>query len=109
MVALTPAAICALMAVPSAKVSEPTGIVTVGSAPPNPGGGLPAALLTINAPIAPAFCMVLAFTAKVQVPRSATPIAPAMELAGSGSQASDVTPTPSFARTRFAVTVGDPI
>ena len=46
----------------------------------------------------------LDLTAKVQVPRFATPINPASEPAGSAAQ-----PRGSAAMARFAVTVGEPI
>ena len=39
---------------PSACVIMTEGIVTVGSAPPIPGGGEPAALFTMTTPTAPA-------------------------------------------------------
>src|SRR3954453_14813300 len=52
------------------------GIVTVGSVPPIPGGGVPAALFTTMTATAPASWAFLTFTLNEQVPLSTTAILP---------------------------------
>ena len=53
-------------------------MVTAGSAPPRPGGGLPATLLAMMTAIAPAFFALRALLVKLHEPRSINAMLPAM-------------------------------
>ena len=71
----TPRASSALIAAPSARVTETTGIVSVGSSPPI--AMPPRTLLTISTPAAAASWALRTLTTKRQSPRSITAILPA--------------------------------
>src|SRR5882762_2967313 len=82
---------------PSGKVTRTDGMVMVGSAPPKPAGGAPAALSATTTAIAPAFCAFFTFTMNPQVPRVTSAMLPATAPAlVRGEQASKVVgPAPS--------------
>src|SRR5918993_120997 len=102
---LTPGS-AALMATPSACVRTTVGIVMDGSAPLKPGGGLPATLLAMITPVAPASWAFLVLIDAAQMPRSTSAILPAMaEALVNGVQPSVVDGPASFASSRPRTTL----
>src|SRR5579863_6761422 len=71
-----PDASAPLRVTPSACEILTAGIKMVESVPPNGSGGLPATLLAIRTPTAPAFCAFSTLTVKLHVPRSMRAIFP---------------------------------
>src|SRR5690349_5732730 len=80
---------------PSACDTLIAGIVTFGSVPPMPGGGLAGALLAMITPVAPAACAFAAFTAKPHEPRSTIAILPATSAALVNAEQPSVVEVPS--------------
>src|SRR5919106_452161 len=87
----------ALIVLPSSSEIIPDGIVIEGSLPPIRVGGPPTLLATITA-LAPAAWAFATLTVKLQLPRSASAMAPEGKPT-SGSHASVVVPVPSFTST----------